>query len=813
MKIITRHNIFFTGRWLLLCLLLLTYFTAQAQQRIAGRVTDNQGEAVPFAGVLLLHLPDSQRVSTAISDTAGYFQLPAAAKGSYLLKVSSMEHLAYTGPQFTLPEGTALHQLPDVVLTRHQRMLQAVHISGGRPAVEQQMDKTVMRIENSVLAEGSTALELLAKMPGVTVDNSGNVSLKGRPGTLVMINGKPAYLTGNQLANLLRGTASGNISRIEIMTNPSARYDASGKGGIVNIVMKKSTKDDFNGTVSVNGGAGRGARGGGNVSTNYSTGKLNVFGSYNYIFEDLKNDYITLREFENHTFRREQTNNETARLRAHDFRAGADVTINARNTIGLQVSGNAGKYPVVQQTQNLLTGLTDHTRLQDARTATTGKENWLDLLYNVSYLHRFNDKGHEVTVDADYVSHYSRMKQQLDTRYHAQDGTPLPAAGSRKGDIPSENNIYVLKTDYALPLGKAGKLEAGWKGSYVKTENNLQYDTLHNHAYEPDHSASNHFIYQEHIQAGYVNLKQTYGKFSIQAGLRGEYTHTRGHQITTDSVATRSYFKLFPSIFLSREFNDHHKLQLSYSRRIERPGYWDLNPFRLYADPFNYEEGNPYLLPAIANTAEMSYTFRSVYHATLTYSRSTDVISNLVGAAQDHTVMYTRPENLASFTNYGLSITAATDFTRWWKGSQFINLFHNTFSAGAAGKQVFKGGSFTFDSQNTFTISSRWKAELNALFRTSEVSGVFTTKSYYMISAGAQREVLKGKGTIKLLVNDIFRSRRIKEYSLYNNIYTYNDNRFDSRSCMLSFSYRFGSGTQDKGRRSTGSEELKGRLK
>lgn len=803
---------------LLLCLTAARRPAKAQSARITGRLTDARGQSVAFAGILLLQLPDSVRVSTAISDTAGVFQLTAPAKGSYLLKVSNMGYRPYTGSSFNNP--APLYHLGNIILEDDQRVLNAVQVKGNRPAVTHHMDKMVMRVENSLLAEGSTALELLAKMPGVTVDDNGNVTLKGRPGTLVMINGKPVYLSGNQLANLLRGTASGNISNIELMSNPSSRYDAAGKGGIINIVMKKPSKKDLNGNISVNGGAGRGARWGTTAGLNYGTGKINIFGTYSFISENLVSDYFTERRFEGDagqspTVRTLQNSEETARLRGHDFRAGIDVIASEKNSFGFLVSGNIGQYPVTQQTGNIMSSLPNHQVLRDARTGTTGKEHWRDLLYNLNYLHKFNDKGHELSVDADYVNHYSKMDQLLDTRYF-QHGDELPGSSLRRGDIPSDNNIYVLKTDYVLPWGEGGKLEAGWKGSYVKTENNLKYDTLMNGAFVPDFSASNHFIYKEQIQAGYLNVKKIYGKLSIQAGLRGEYTYTEGHQLTTDSLVTRSYFKLFPSVFLSHEFNDLHTLQLSYSRRIERPGYWDLNPFRLYSDPFNYEEGNPYLQPAIANTVELGYSFLSDYHAAVTYSRSNDVISSIVG--QSAAVLYSRPENLAAFTNYGISFTATNTFTKWWQSTQFANLFYNKFTTAASEKNnvsatVQQGGSFTFDSQHTFTVPGGWKAELNALFHSSEVSGVFTTKAYYMISAGAQRDVLKGKGNIKLLVNDIFRSRQIKQLANYNGIYTYTHSRYDNRSVMLSFSYRFGGAAAQKEQRTTGSGDLKGRLK
>lgn len=799
-------------------------FFARAQgqpHRITGRLVDENEQPVGYAGIYLLKSHDSLKVTTAMTDSLGYFQLNEVPKGSYKVRITYVGYLNYTSHLLDLGGPHQVLSLGNIKLLEDRRVLQTVDISSSRPLIEQGLDRMVMNVENSILSQGSTALELLSKAPGVTVDDKGEISLKGRPGTTVMINGKLTYLSGSQLANLLRGTSSNTVSRIEIMANPSARYDAAGKGGIINILLKKNVKTGLNGNISANGGAGRGARLGGGGDLNYRTEKLNLFGSYNYFFQNLKGYTNVERSFFSNQSATQipsrisrQETVETAKLRSQNFRAGLDLFLDEKNTLGFLINGGVGKYPTLQTTGNGLYDGNDKGLLWDARTLTEGKERWEDMLYNINYLHRFDDKGHELTLDMDYVSHFSKMDQQLDTRYVDPSGAALRTPGSRRGDLPSNNDIYVAKLDYALPLGSSGKLETGWKGSYVQTENNLKYDTLKNQNYLPDAGTSNHFKYKEQIHAGYVNLKKAFGKFSFQIGLRGEYTHTRGHQITTDSVVARSYFKVFPSIFLNQELTENHKLQIGYSKRIERPSYWDLNPFRVYVDPFSYEEGNPYLHPAIVNSFEFGYSFRSKYHANLTYSHSDNVISNIVGGSGEQNMTFLKPENLATFVNYGLSITGSTNITSWWTGTQFANLFRNEFKVDDNGKQAaLKETSFRFDTQNSFKVADSWKIELNGLYRSKELSGVFTTKGYYMISAGAKKELMNGRASVNLMVNDIFKSAQYKYSANYGGIKTYSYERPDSRSVILSFSYRFGSGPSAEKARNTGSQELKERIK
>lgn len=776
---------------------------------ITGRLIDPEQKAVGYAGLYLYRQGDSVHLSSSQSDSLGYFKLPAERAGNYQFKVRYIGYQAYSSEVFRLTAPLRNFSAGNVHLVPEQQNLRTVEISGVRPTVQQLMDKTVLNIENSLLGQGGHVLELLSKLPGVTADESGTVSLKGRPGTNIMINGKLTYLSASQLANLLRGTSSAAVSRIELMSNPSARYDAAGKGGIINIILKKNIKTGLNGTLSLNTGAGKGLRWGSGGSLNYKNDRVNVFGNYTYVHQNLESTSDTERQFSGSSL---QHMLEKARLRAHNFRAGMDLFVDEKSTIGFLVNGAIGRYPSFQDTKNELFGSTgEHS--WDARTNTLGREHWKDWSYNLNFVHKFDDQGHELSLDADYVYHFSAMDQHLDTRYLEPNTGTLKRFSSRKGDIPSRNDVYVAKLDYTLPFGKQGKLEAGWKGSLVKTDNNLRYDTLSQGNFVPDLGTTNHFKYKEQIQALYLNLKQSFGQFSIQAGLRGEYTQTQGHQLRTDSIVNRNYFKLFPSLFLSHKLNEQDKIQLGYSRRMERPGYWDLNSFRIYTDPFSYEEGNPYLRPAMVNAFELSYSFRSNYHVGIFYNNSTDVLGRLNGQSGPQ-VIYSRPMNLATFVNYGANFNFSWTVTSWWNSNHFLNLFRNEFNILEGGTEKKRQqNSVHFDAQHYFKPAQGWKLELNGLYRSREVSGIFSTKAYYMINAGIQKELFKGKGNLNLLFTDLFKSKKYTQWSDYQGISIYNQYRPDSRSFSLSLSYRFGAETAAQRNRNTGAEELKSRLK
>lgn len=787
---------------------------------ISGRVLDEHSQSLPSAAVVVLRVVDSVKIKSLMTDSLGYFKGTDIPKGKYLICINYMGYTPYYGKVFELTEFQKQYHYGELHLMPDTRTLNTVVINGAPPLISQRLDRTVMNVEKSVMAEGNTALELLSKAPGVSVTENGEVSLKGRAGTSVMINGKLTYLSGSQLATLLRGTSSSAVSKIEIIANPSAGYDASGSGGIVNIILKKNVNSGFNGSVSANGGWGRSARYGSSTSLNYQKNKLNLYGSYDLTVHD----YTSYTDVERNFYEKDnrsrilqttfQRSEENAKLRAHNFRAGADLNLNERNVIGFMINGAIGKYPTSQQTNSLWMDGQNKQPLWNALTYTDGKERWTDLLYNMNYIHKFSTKGHELKADLDYVTHFSKMDQQLDTKYTDAFGTAVRMPGSRRGDIPSNNDIYVAKVDYVLPLKLSSKLEIGWKGSFVRTENDLHYDTLQNHKYVPDALTSNYFIYKENIQAAYVNLKKEWRSYHLQIGLRGEYTSTSGHQITTDSLQKRSYYKWFPSIFLGRQIGEIHKVQLGYSRRIQRPGYWDLNPFRVYTDPFSFYEGNAYLKPAMINAFELGYHLKSRYFATLSYNHTSDVIGEKIGLEDPGRVTFERPDNLGNYSNYGISFTATTNSGAWLTGSQFLNLYHNSFDMESSqGTIRHSGNTLALNSQNTLILGKGWKAELSAFLQSAEVSGTTKNKAYSNISAGLQKEVLKGKGNVKLMMNDIFGGNRPGQFMFYEQVSSYRRRNNDSRYGILSFSYHFGQKTERTAERIMGSEELKGRLK
>ncbi len=787
---------------------------------VVGEIDEESGEAVAFANVALLNAADSSLVTGTVSDSAGLFTLGNLPQGDYLVKISFLGYQTLFTQSFHAGGNAPTHNLGVLILKPDAGLLESVTVTGEKPLIEQKLDRTVLNVENSILSQGNTALEVLEKAPGVMVDNDGNISLRGKPGVLVMIDGKPTYLSQQQIGTMLKSMSSNNIARVEIITNPSAKYEAAGNSGIINIVLKKNKNAGMNGSVNGSFSQGKKYRTDGGLTMNYRNSALNLFGNYSYgqrvgdrrldlnrnFFISGSNDVID-RSFLQQADMEMPSHN-------HSFKAGLDYYLNEKNTVGFMVNGNIGAWEAENPTRSRILNA-DNTLRSGSSSLNSTRNNWNNLTYNLNYKHQFDSAGRELTADMDYSQSDYRSDQNFHTDFFDAEGETVGNTSVRRGSLPSFTDIYAGKIDYVHPFKNGLKLETGWKSSFVSTDNNVRYDSLAGNHWVVDHAATNHFTYRENINAGYVNFSKDFKGFSLQIGLRGEQTITEGHQVTTDSLVKRNYFQLFPSAFVRKEFGKNHQLQLAYSRRVNRPDYESLNPFRYYIDPYTYEEGNPYLEPQTTHSIEMTHVFKGKLTTALNFSHTDDVMTEVTRQIDSTNTTFVTRENLSTQNNYGLSITAPLPITSWWMSNNYFNIFYNQYKGMYLGDQVDLGmASFNFNSQNTFTLKNGFSLEVSGFYNSKAVYGILVAQPMYMISAGIQKTVLDKKGTIKFNVSDVFNTRRFQGDIRYQNMDIGIRNNWDSRMATLSFSYRFGKeDMQPARRRNTGSEDEQNRIR
>lgn len=813
----------------ILCSFLFVSLTVVAQNKtgkISGIIQDATGKPLPSISVSLLKASDSSLVKVAVTGKEGQYEFENIADGRYIVSSASVGYDKSHSTAFTLSESKNGVQLDVLQMNVSAKGLSEVVVSAKRPFIETKIDKTVINVDASPTNAGATALEVLEKSPGIMVSNDGIISLRGKSGVIVMMDGKPTFLSPTDLANLLKNMPASAIDQIEIMTNPSAKYDASGNSGVINIKTKKGRAAGFNGSIMIGATASFFETKNGTLyvipksqnsfTFNYRKNKINFFGNYNpNVFRGRNMMDITrtkLDENKNITGYNDVETNFKFGNNNHTLKLGLDVFADKKNTFGFVISGFVfSGHP----TPTTVTTSSDenHQPLSIMISQTNNKIKFKNLTTNFNYRHQFDSAGRELTADFDFIAYDNVSRMTLTTDFSNGAGQPVGNQLVLNGHLPSQINIYSLKSDYVQPFKKGGRLEAGVKSSFVKNDNVVNYTRWADDKWIED-GRSNHFIYDENINAVYLNANTKIKKWSFQGGLRLENTVAKGYQVTNDSTFKRNFTNLFPSAFISYELNKDNQLTLSYSRRINRPNYQDLNPFIYFLDSLSYRKGNPFLLPQFTHNIELSHSFKGKLITTLNYNSTNDVISQILKADGD--LVYLTSDNVARFRNIGISITAPVPITKWWTSNTFVNIFNNQYNGVFENQPIdLSYTSFMVNMTNTFTLKQGFTLEMTGFYRARGVNQLNIDEPMYMVSFGGQKTVLKGKGTVRLNLRDPFWLQRYKGRTQYYLIDTKVNNRWDNRQLTASFTYRFGKNGQQNPpprRRNSASQDEQNRV-
>ncbi len=787
---------------------------------IRGNVTDATRKPVEFATVMLLKATDSTLVKGTIADAGGLFELNNVAEGRYLVAASQVGFAKQFSQPFVLNAGQTI-AVPELRLAETSKQLTGVTVSAQKPFIEQQIDKTVVNVENSVVAEGNSALEVLERAPGVTVDRDGTISLKGKADVRVMIDGKPTYLSAQDLANLLRNMQANQLATVEIMTNPPAKYDAAGNAGIINIRLKKAQNIGLNGSASLGYGYGMYGKQNGSLNLNFRQNKWNVFGNYSV------NRRVSWREQDiTRVFREgsqvasyfDQHAENFQRSHSHNFKAGADYFANKTTTLGVLLTGSAGRWG---QTSDNVTDIFKGMTTLEKQTITNAVHNqpWNNVATNFNYKRTLDTLGRELTADLDYAFYNNTNNQNFDIRNLSATGSPTSPLRTDIGLQAGKVDIYSAKLDYVHPFSKTFKLEAGLKTSFVTTDNDMKfYIRLQNEVPRPDsldRGRTNQFVYRENINAAYLNFSQQFKKTGVQLGLRLEQTSARGHQVTTDSIFTRKYLNLFPSLFVKHELNKKNSLGFSYSYRIDRPDYGTLNPFLYFLDPYTYGQGNPYLRPQFTHAFEATHTFGGFLTTTLNYSRTNDVMTQVLKQNDAQRVTFQTTDNIGFRENLGIAVSASFPVTKWWTSTNYVNVFRNRYVGQLLGGDLdLSFTSFTANVQNQFTLGKKgWSAELGGFYTHGFLEGILVGQPMGQVSVGLQKQLWNKKASLRLNVRDIFWTQVFRGTVKYQNLDVFVRSRWENRVANLTFSYRFGNTkVQGARQRKTGLENEANRV-
>lgn len=807
---------------LLLLAGILLGVAAQAQTRLTGQVADEQGKPLSFANVLLVNAKDSALVKGAVASEAGAFLLENLRPGRYVVAASAVGFRKTYSPAFALNATDGTHQLAPLRAVADARQLNEVQVLAQKPLFEQQMDRLVINVQSSITSAGSTVLDILERSPGVTVDRQGGIlSLIGKSGVRVLIDGKLSRLPAEALVQMLAGIGAGNTEKIELITTPSARFDAEGNAGFINIVLKKNRDDGpnafgTNGSLDATLGYGYYEKPTGSLTLNHRTKRVNLFGDYSILYDHgwMQLDTYWQTAVQNQLTGLYTTSDRILKRTVHNARAGFDYTLSPKTTVGGLLMGFDNKLRVMATNDSRTTRAGQLIR--QVYVADNEINQWQHLMGNLNLRHTVST-GQEISIDLDYLRYYNTNPHDYVNRY------PLPEADRPPLDYLSVRKktpiqSWVAKLDYTRTINPRTKLEAGGKSTFFRLQNDVAVARNQTGQWETDSLLSQNFAFVDDVHAAYAALHQTLSaRTKIQAGLRYEYTATDIRSLSGKELVHRRYGNFFPSVFLLRDLSKTSSLQLSYSHRIERPAYNLLAPFVFFADPSTATGGNPLLLPTLISSLQTVYRFRDSYLLTLNYSRDRNAINRftLRTNTRENRSVYV-PENIRLMQTLSLSFGFPARITPWWQ------LQANLIGIRAQADAVLDNKAMrvqkwygSVNVGNTIKLPRAFTAELTGNYQSPFLLGLQFRKAQGYVNVGLQKKLKGENGTLKATVSDVFWTNRMQTASGVEALNTVGgwSGIFEPRVVRLTYSRRFGNtGVKASSRRQTASDEERRRV-
>jgi iron complex outermembrane receptor protein len=806
--------------------LIFTAAIAAAQTgSVSGKVLDNNQAPLAAATIAILKQSDSSSIAMKATDKSGRFLVSGLPAGRFFLQVSATGHQTVYSKSFDISSNSTDIELPVITLTASSKELGSVTVVATRPAVEQKIDRTVVNVDATISNIGTNALDVLEKSPGVQVDKDGNISLKGKQGVMVLIDGRPSYLSAADLANMLRGMQSSQLDQIEIMTNPPAKYDASGNSGVINIKTRKNKARGLNGSVNLGAGQGKYFKTWESISLNYRDAKFNLFANYgfdrtiNFQQLDIHRDYWN----EGHTQMSgmiDQLSYNRRKFANHNLKLGLDIFLSKATTVGFVLSGFTNDRKFTGTNTSWLknaAGVLDSTVYADSDT----KERWTNGSVNLNLRHQFDTSGRELTIDLDYIR-YDASNDQLFLNTSRNTAGELMNEEYLKGDLPADITIRTAKFDYTHPLSKSTRFEAGAKTGYVTNDSKANYfngsKNGHGVHYITDYDKTNFFDYKENINAAYINFNHKFNdKWGVQTGLRYENTNYKGFQYgnpsKTDSAFTNSYNSLFPTFYLSYAPVKKHQFGISFGRRIDRPAYQDMNPFMFFIDKYTYGRGNPFLRPQYSSNFELNHIFNGILTTSLQYSETRDVMNELFqqargGNGKDSLATIVTRGNIGKKKFIGGSMNLQWKVTKWYSTNVNINYGYNEYKGWNGGTEINISRANLFAKiNNQFRFEKGWSAEISGWWSSRQVEGQIMIEPMGRVDAAIGKQILDNKGTIKLSVRDLFFTQIVKGKMSFNDTDASFRNTRDNRVVSINFSYRFGKQMSNNQRKRSSNEE------
>ncbi|WP_114752479.1 outer membrane beta-barrel protein [Pleomorphovibrio marinus] len=791
----------------------LQFLPALAQHQLTGKLLNEDKQPVPFANAQLLTVEDSVFAEGAISNENGVFGMTNISQGKYLLLCHTM---GYQAKYLELEINGETH-LGEVLLEEATSELDEVVVEASRPAFEMDGAALVVNVSSSPVLQNGNLLQMMSRLPGITFGQENNIQYKGSGNVLVVINGKQTFLSQQQLAELLENTPAEQVEKVELMDNPPARYDAAGTAGMINIVLKKPEGLGTNGTVSLIGGNGRFEKINPSFTVNHRAEKFNLFGGYSYNYNKRFRELEIYRELDNLDLETGEPLPGTTIIdqalysiypqSSHNFNVGTDWYVSENTTIGILAKSTLFGYRFGRD--HVISGLFGEFQnpYQGTETFTRKQRNNNNLNFNVNLTHEFG-KGGKLNADLDWGGWRTSAYRDLNTEYVNNENL---AVGNSEVEIEANSDLSIMayQLDYTKNL-KGWQMETGIKGSKVYSENLFDFRIREGEEWLVEEDVSDHFIYDENINAAYLSFKRKWANtWQLETGLRAEHTRAIANSVAMDSIVDRDYLNLFPNITLAREVGSGKNLSLSYSRRINRPNYQDLNPFESISDPFTFYRGNPFLQPEIAQILNMNYSIKGRFFWISNYQVTRDAIQFVMEKDPGRQPFFLTRRNFNTIRNLNTTLVGIFNpIDSWTVNMTLTGIYMQTISDFIENSRInLDMYSYQSKVQNTINLPANLMMELSFQYNSPLAMAGWVVGHQFRTDWGISKKW--GKNNLRVSVDDIFNTWNWTYDFFQGPINSHMWDNYESRIFRVSFSRGFGGDKVKQARkRKTASEDI-----
>lgn len=756
------------------------------QIALQGTIIDENAQPMPFVNIVVSTALDSTLVKGLVTDETGRFY-EEIKDGDYHMEIS---FLGYGNISYEISQS---RDFGTIQMTPDSQSLEEVTVTGQKPFIQKERDKLVVNVAGSIVNTGNSTMEILERSPGIVVDQDDNISLNGRNGVRIYIDNRDTRLQGQDLANLLRTLPATNIEKIEIITNPSARYEAQGNAGIINIVTKKGKLFGTNGSLTLTPGHGQYFRWENSINFNHRTESFNIYGQYSlakrsqWMQIDIDRRFV---DENDNTIASYRINNLfELPIETHTPRIGVDFQPGKNTTMGVLVTAfRNSNGSLATNNINQFDPNGDLGEIQN--TVTDVDSRWNQLTGNFNFNHKFSKSTLDFNFD---IARYDNSSDQsYDSEFLNGDNIPINE-NLLTGNVDGFLDLTGLSLDYEVKVNENDRFETGWKNTWVTADNDLRYFDTSNGITTPNDLLTNRFIYDEEIYGAYINYNLDRKKWNAQFGLRAEYTFIDGNQVTTNTSFENDYFELFPSASVNFNLNEKNTVGIAMSRRIDRPSYNQLNPFRFFVDTNTFRVGNPLLNPQFTWSGEVNYTLNGRYFFSFSYGYTTDNLNFGIIQDGDNQIVLVQPLNIDLLESYAFTASLPVKISKWWQSNWNLNASYNQFDGLVNGSQLNRSTPVvTLTSNHSFDLGNEFRVQLNTFNLFPHYASITRIEEISSVSVGVQKTVMDGKGTIRLNANDIF----FNQYPVGVTDFAGIDDSFrsyrDSRYVTLSYTWRFG---------------------